>query len=171
MDKQKEFTAGELITSASRICDAFFDAMQNLQQIARVPDTENLRSSCFEMRRLALDALEKLGWETSKQAEERIQKEAAENVPIELDLNKDVFYEIRLGVYSKKFNMKNVNDFRDWMWNSGASGRCEMCGPVPGTGDHREFGHYTMRCPVERNFFESVLRLFEEEAKKRGKES
>lgn len=171
MSKQKEFTAGELITSASRICDAFFDAMHNLQQIARPPDTDNLRSSCWEMRRLALDALEKLGWETSKQAEERMQKEAAEDVPIETDLSKEVFYEIRLGVYSKQLNMKNVNVFRDWMWNSGASGRCETCGPVPGTGDHREFGHYTMRCPVEQDFFEAVLKLFEERAKKREKES
>ena len=171
MSKNKEFTAGELITAAIRICDAFFDAMHDLQQITRVPDTDSLRSSCVEMRRLALNALEKLGWETSKQAEERMQKEAAENIPTEIDLSKDVYYEIRLGVYSKRFNVTNVNAFRDWMWNSGASGRCEMCGPVPGTGDHREFGHYTMRCPVEQDFFEAVLKLFEERAKKQGKEA
>lgn len=164
MDKEIDLMG--LSQAVYHLSDNLFDVVSNLRQIAKIPDTDELRSACFEMRRLAIDALFLLGAETNKQIEEKKQQENQEKTPCDADDDKKVYYEIRLGVYSKGFNVKNVNDFRDWMWNSGASGRCEMCGPVPGTGDHREFGHYTMRCPVERDFFESVLKLFEEKAKK-----
>lgn len=148
------------------LADTYFDVVKILQQIARIPDTDELRNACFEMRRLATEALFKLGAASPKQIEEERQRKEIEGTPTDAAEDKKVYYEIRLGVYSKAFNVDNMKKFRDWIWNSGASGRCELRGPVPGTGDHREFGHYTMRCPVEQDFLESVLRLFEEKPRR-----
>ena len=150
---EKQIEIADIMCAVNRMTENYFDVVHNLRQIARIPDTDELRNACFEMRRLVTDALFKLGAASQKQIEEERQRKEIEGTPTDAAEDKKVYYEIRLGVYSKAFNVDNVKKFRDWMWNSGASGRCEMCGPVPGTGDHREFGHYTMRCPVEEDFF------------------
>ena len=150
------------------LADTYFDVTNILRQIARIPDTsyggDEPREACFEMRRLAVDALFKLGAETSKQAEEREKREAEDGAPRDHDEDKKIFYEIRLGVYSKDFCKTGA--FNCWCWNGDAAGHVEMIGPVPGSGDHREFGYVRMRIPVEQALFDKVKGLITEQAKK-----
>lgn len=161
---EKEIEIADVMFTINRLAENYFDVVHDLRQIARIPDTDDLRDYAFETRKLATDALFRLGAATQKQIEEERLRKETEETPTDAAEDKKVYYEIRLGVYSNAFNVD-----RDWMWNSGASGRCEMCGPIHGTGDHREFGHYTMRCPVEKDFFESVLRLFEKDSSNKGR--
>ena len=150
------------------LADTYFDVVNILRQIAKIPDTsyggDEPREACFEMRRLAVDALLKLGAETLKQAEERKNREAEDRVPSDRDEDKKIYYEIRLGVYSKDFN--GTRAFYRWCWNGDAAGRVEMIGPVPGSGDHREFGYVRMRIPVEQELFDKVKDLISEQARK-----
>lgn len=150
------------------LADTYFDVIHILRQIARIPDTswggDEARKACFEMQRLALDAIFKLGAETPKQAEERKQREAEDEAPRDRDEDKKIYYEIRLGVYSKDF--KGIREFDKWCWNGDAAGRVEMIGPVPGSGDHREFGYVRMRIPVEQDLFDKVKGLISEQARK-----
>lgn len=150
------------------LADIYFDVVNILRQIARIPDThyggDEPREACFEMRRLAVDALLKLSAETQKQAEERKNREAEERVPPDHDEDKKIYYEIRLGVYSKDFG--GTRAFDRWCWSAEASGRVEMIGPVPGSGDQRDFGYVRMRIPVEQALFDKVKDLISEQAKK-----
>ena len=150
------------------LADTYFDVSNILRQIARIPDTsyggDEPREACFEMRRLAVDALFKLGAETLNQAEERKNEESEKETPCDHDEDKKSYYEIRLGVYSKDFN--GTRDFDRWCWSGDAAGRIEMIGPVPGSGDHREFGYVRMRIPVEQALFDKVKDLISEQARK-----
>jgi hypothetical protein len=150
------------------LADTYFDVTNILHQIARIPDTsyggDEPREACLEMRRLAVDALFKLGAETLNQAEERKNREAEERTPCDHEKDKKTYYEIRLGVYSQDFY--GTRQFDKWCWNGNASGRVEMCGPVPGSEDHREFGYVRMRIPVEQDLFDKVKDLISEQAKK-----
>lgn len=150
------------------LVNTYFDVANILRQIARIPDTsyggDNPREACFEMRRLAVDALLKLGAETPKQAEERKNMESEDRVPRDHDEEKKVYYEIRLGVYSKNFD--GTRAFDRWCWDGDAAGQVEMLGPVPGSGDYREFGYVRMRIPVEQDLFDRVKDLISEQARK-----
>lgn len=150
------------------LADTYFDVVNILRQIARIPDTsyggDEPREACFEMRRLAVDALLKLGAETPKQAEERKNEEAEDRAPRDRNEDKKMHYEIRLGVYSKDFN--GTRAFDRWCWNGDAAGRVEMIGPVPGSNDHREFGYVRMRIPVEQALFDKVKDLISDQARK-----
>lgn len=150
------------------LVDTYFDVTNILRQIVRIPDTnwggDEPREACFEMRRLAIDALFKLGAETLNQAEERKNKEAEDRAPCDRDEDKKVFYEIRLGVYSKDLNGTRV--FDRWCWDGDASGRVETIGPLPGSGDHREFGYVRMRIPVQQDLFDKVKDLISKQARK-----
>ena len=152
----------------NNMADTHFDVTNILRQIARIPDTnygkDEPREACFEMRRLAINALLELGAETPKQAEERKNKEAEDRTPRDRDEDKKIHYEIRLGVYSKDFN--GTRAFDRWCWKGDAAGRVEMIGPVPGSGDHREFGYVRMRIPVEQDLFDKVKDLISEQARK-----
>lgn len=151
------------------LADTYFDVVNWLRQIARIPDTswggDEPREACFEMRRLAIDALFKLGAETPRLAEERKNEESEKETPCDQDEDKKICYEIRLGVYSKDFN--GTRDFDKWCWSGDAVGRVEMIGPVPGSGDHREFGYVRMRIPVEQDLFDKVKDLISEQAGER----
>lgn len=150
------------------LADTYFDVTNILRQIARIPDTsyggDEPREACLEMRRLAVDALFKLGAETPKQAEERKNSEAEDRVPRDRNEDKKVFYEIRLGIYSKVFS--GTRAFENWCFCENASGRVEMIGPVPGSNDHREFGYVRMRIPVKQVLFDKVKDLISEQIKK-----
>jgi hypothetical protein len=150
------------------LADTYFDVVNILRQIARIPDTsyggDEPREACFEMRRLAVNALLKLGAETMREAEERKNKEAEDRAPRDRDEDKKTYYEIRLGVYSKDFD--GIRAFDRWCWGGDASGRIEMIGPVPGSEDHREFGYVRMRIPVEQDLFDKVKDLISEQTKK-----
>lgn len=152
----------------NNLADTYFDVTNILRQIARIPDTsyggDEPREACFEMRRLAINALFKLGAETQRQAEERKNREAKDRVPPDHDEDKKTYYEIRLGVYSKDFN--GTRDFDRWCWNGDAAGRVEMIGPAPGSEDHREFGYVRMRIPVEQDLFDKVKDMISEQARK-----
>lgn len=150
------------------LADTYFDVTNILRQIARIPDSgwggDEPREACFEMRRLAIDALLKLGAETPKQAEERKNREAEDRAPRDCEEDKKIYYEIRMGVYSKDF--AGTRAFDRWCWDGNASGRVEMIGPVPGSNDHRKFGYVRMRIPVEQDLFDKVKDLISEQARK-----
>ena len=95
---------------------------------------------------------------------ERKNREAEDRAPRDHDEDKKIHYEIRLGVYSKDFG--GTRAFERWCWDGDAAGRLEMTGPVPGSGDHREFGYVRMRIPVEQALFDKVKDLISEQARK-----
>lgn len=153
-----------LTRSVSNLLSDLADVILLLRQIVKIPDTlwggDEPREACFEMRRLAIQALFKLGAETSDMSDQNKADQATETTPTNKtgdDFDK-TYYEIRLGVYCK--NYSNSKTFHDWMFKH--SGRIEMCGPIPDIGDHREYGHCTIRIPVEKEFFETVLKKFDE---------
>lgn len=145
------------------------EAEKFMRGIINLPETgwagDEPREACMEARRMAINALYALGFQSEDEDKVFEKQRKIDNDPCD-KIDKDegkVYFEIRMAAYSK--DCRKTREFGNKIWNGKVPGRCEMCAGVPHIGDYREYGHESIRIPVKKAFFNKVWEMLETEFK------